>query len=401
VLARRQVLNHAQRKPASTRTEKAVLQEKRNALNHQIGKWRIIQRLYMPGVTALRGGGEDSDTYPVDDKPELSKLWLPSELPESEREGACIRGVVKKEERLRFAQLQDALVELRRARRINRGIYTHFRINVAGTGQRATSRTQTILRNSGNRIERAARRYNACRASLLALDPHGDWTEKYKILTDEDNRGPGREKEDGPTGQGDYSPSWIWMVVANSANASSDPNKRVTEEYEAAMRVEWARTIARAERWEEEFELLSVEMVRTLLFLEWKAVDWEKKGTQHTNTTVDLQHGLQAYARKQAMVYRNLGKTFRSKWVALLDRLHLIFPLPEFTLAPAENPGSTTTPVASTSTINSTRPLSSKSIATPVPPSHVESDNEEDYSDEEVEELQDDYDDDALDLDCM
>lgn len=340
-------MNYIERKLAPTRSEKAALQEKRNALNRKISKWREIQLVYMPGLPQLQEDStEESDpltaTDPLaaTDQPELAKLWLPSELPADKRDGACIRGVVNKEQRLRFAQIQDALVELRRARRVNRGVYTHFRINVAGAGQRESTRSRTILKNSQGRIDRAARRYNACRASLLKLDPDGAWAQDYKILTEGDNKGPGRGREDGPTGQGDYQPSWIWTVPAHAANRSNatSSQEQVTEDYQAAMRIDWARTVARAERWEEEFELLAVEMVRTLTFLEWKALDWENAGDRRTAVEGGLQHGLKAYAKKQAAVYRNLGTTFYSKWLAVLDRLDLNFELPGFTPTTTNNP---------------------------------------------------------------
>jgi len=40
------------------------------------------------------------------------------------------------------------------------------------------------------------------------------------------------------------------------------------------MRVEWAKTKARADRWHEEVLLVSEEMCRVLYFFQWKAEWW-------------------------------------------------------------------------------------------------------------------------------
>ncbi len=44
--------------------------------------------------------------------------------------------------------------------------------------------------------------------------------------------------------------------------------------------MEWAKSLARAERWEEEVALLRVEMVRSLNFLDFKARQWFSRRSQ-------------------------------------------------------------------------------------------------------------------------
>lgn len=274
----------------------------------------------MPGVASLRGLDPDPEARSStnEERPELAKLWLPSDVPTAHRASACLRGIVQKEKRFRAAQVHDALIELRRARRINRGVWNHFRVDIAGTGQRTITRSRTILINSAKRIERAFKRYNACRAALVILDPNGEWTKKYLNLTQADNRGPGKEPSEDAEGDGDYTPSWIWIV---SPGASNQPS--AGEEFNHAMRVEWATTCARADRWEEEYELLLEEMSRTLVFFAWKAKQWESRVHDRTDTSPDLRRGLVAYATKQAAVYYRLARVFRQQWETSLRTLKI------------------------------------------------------------------------------
>ena len=74
--------------------------------------------------------------------------------------------------------------------------------------------------------------------------------------------------------------------------------------------MEWLRARARASRWEEERQLVREEMRRTLVFLSWRANQWQK--------TADLDNisaGLRAYSRRQTTTYNRLGEHFKKLWV--------------------------------------------------------------------------------------
>jgi hypothetical protein len=325
------VLAYVNRKTFQTPTEKAAVQEKRNSLRRQLDKWREIQVVYMPGAVAFRGATFDADAgeMPYDNHPELVRLWLPSQIPASHRAPACLAGIVSKEQRLRIAQVHDALLELRHSRRVYRGVLNHYKIHVAGTGQRMATKSQAIIINSANRIKRACTRYRACRAALLALDPNGSWTQKYLELKPEDNRGPGKEEHERGLGDGSYTQLWIWQVSPNvpghasRSSGSENPEELSIEEFHVAMRVEWAQIQARAERWEEEYELIRMEMVRTWLFLEHKALEWDQRKDIEQEVPIDLARGLTAYAVKQAAVYRSLARNFLSDWLSTVNELKL------------------------------------------------------------------------------
>ena len=52
------------------------------------------------------------------------------------------------------------------------------------------------------------------------------------------------------------------------------------------MLVDWARARERAKRFEEEVDLSVEEMRRTLLFLSWKASEWERLAEERANSDV-------------------------------------------------------------------------------------------------------------------
>lgn len=76
---------------------------------------------------------------------------------------------------------------------------------------------------------------------------------------------------------------------------------------------------ARADRWVEEVELLQEEMRRVIVYLEWKAGEWSKKvGIRVDSCTPDIQHGVDAYARKQANIHHEIAISFASQWLPYL-----------------------------------------------------------------------------------
>jgi hypothetical protein len=84
------------------------------------------------------------------------------------------------------------------------------------------------------------------------------------------------------------------------------------------MRVEWAKSKARAERWHEEILLLCEEMCRIIEYFGWKARWWKIQGPRRCDAGVEVQNGAVAYAAKQAAVYENLSKSFAAIWYPYL-----------------------------------------------------------------------------------
>jgi len=316
---RRQLSFASKKKSAKSGTQKASLQEKRNVLTGQIKRWRELQLLYMPGAVAPPPlTREDNTDENNDENVEDMSLVLPSALKPVERLAICRHRVAELEQQFRLAQLGDSLAELRRVRRIRRTLLINHRTQIAGQGQRANTRSRSVIGGIQERIDRFAQRYRAAYQALLQLNPSGNWQETYLELKDRDNRGPGKEVEEEGVGDGSYAPSWIWLLNprARDASGASDSDEGATdEEVNDAMRVEWATSFVRRERWAEEVQLLQEEMRRVVAFLEWKSTDWRsKREARSASVAPDIQSGLDAYARKQAAVYHDLAVSFSILW---------------------------------------------------------------------------------------
>jgi hypothetical protein len=90
------------------------------------------------------------------------------------------------------------------------------------------------------------------------------------------------------------------------------------------MRVEWAQSIARADRWEEEVTLLQEEMRRVVQYLEWRSDDWlAKVDNRADSVSLVVQAGLSAYAKEQSALYHNLTVRFCQYWRSALISLSL------------------------------------------------------------------------------
>ena len=273
----------------------------------------------MPGAVlssphTSEGDAEDGDI----EMAENISLLLPSSLDPERRKRVCLQEVAEHERLLRMAHLQDSLAELQHTRRIRRKLLINHHIQVAGQGQHANTRSRTVLNNVESRITKFVERYRIAYQALLQLDPTGDWREMYLELKDCDNRGPGKESYEEGLGDGSYLRSWIWLPNPRAPTAADDDTGEEgasEEDINELLRVEWTTSFARLERWNEEVELLQEEMRRVVTFLEWKSQDWlAKVETPRGNVTPDIQCGLNAYAKKQAAVHRNLALSFAKLW---------------------------------------------------------------------------------------
>ena len=267
----------------------------------------------MPGVLDTSVPDPESSGR---EKAEFTKLWLPSQLESVvERAALCVPGVIHSEKELRFGQIHDFLDDLRRARRIRRGLFIFHKVQLAGEGQKTQTKSRTAMQSVQDRINKSARRYRVARDALFRLDPGGDWESVYLPLTQADNRGPGKEPEEVGASDGQYTPSWIWGSITTAVSP---------DEVNEDMRVEWAQCMARADRWEEEVILLQEEMRRTVHFLEWKSRDWLAKVDARSDAVSSaVRVGLSAYARKQGSVYHNLAVRFCQRWYSTLVSLSL------------------------------------------------------------------------------
>ncbi|TDL19767.1 hypothetical protein BD410DRAFT_751691, partial [Rickenella mellea] len=315
-------------KGTNTSYKSAEMQQKRNTLQRRIFNWYKIQSIYMPGAVLLR-----AELSPTDDErsgaqgPESIQLLFPSQVSKCERAAICSPDLEVKEFRLRVAQCDDALHQIRRLLRIRSNLWHYKRGQVFG--QRSSTRARTLIARFDERIQRMAERYRAARAALISLDHPGDWSERFKALDPTDIQGP-RQEDDAIVefpkplpqnhwvSEGRRTPSWIWYVpnVQLSGDAAAE-----ARDLNEGMRVEYCKSRARALRWEEEVELVVEEMKRTITFLQWRAHWWRSQvGRRADVLSPSLASGLMAYALKQADIQMQLVHHFSKLWEPALRK---------------------------------------------------------------------------------
>jgi len=98
--------------------------------------------------------------------------------------------------------------------------------------------------------------------------------------------------------------------------------------FRTGLRVEWAKTKARAARWSEEVLLLAEEMRRTLWFLNWKATWWIEQDSRE-DMGPDFQEGFAAYSSRQSALLCEMEKQFADKWYSILVENGLCVEWPE------------------------------------------------------------------------
>ncbi|OJT14653.1 hypothetical protein TRAPUB_8796 [Trametes pubescens] len=295
-----------------------------------------MQDVHMPTVVSLRASTPHPSTttspappaIPTISKAEDIRLWLPSSLSPSLL-GDSLTSLRRKEARLRRAQLSDGLDDIRRIRRVLAAIADYNKTNVAGTGQRVTTRMQELYARFRAKERRAVNRYRAAHVAIQVLEPDGDWAVTFRPLLDEDLRGPRKEDDDmgEPASEGRYQISWIWLTPGANTGTTDATRPATADEFSTSMRTEWARSRARAHRWEEEEKLLLEEMRRVVAFFTWRAAWWCDQAGRREGVSTRLGRGLAIYARRQAAVFEDLATRCGARWYAYLKTLG---PLPDW-----------------------------------------------------------------------
>ncbi|KAJ7821478.1 hypothetical protein B0H14DRAFT_3089114 [Mycena olivaceomarginata] len=305
--------------------------EQETKLRRKIEAWMVIQQLFIPEVTLLRESDDAarkrvSATQPLPGiRAQDVKLWMPSAV------GRCVQcdQVLQEYEfQLREGQCEVSLDELRN----NLLLRTHeyqYRDGVHGVKAKLRSGTRTNALTA--QITKASEEYRAARAALRK-----GWEKHYKVLAEADVRGRpsavfgdderrrhGRRKkkrrldpaeeameadrtqrraEDGKA------MSWIWVMEGMTGEDGDVVHNE-------ALRIEWAKTRAKAMRYAEEVNLLEEEMRRVLQFLGWRAEWWRSLvGLRAESQSPALREGHAAYAHRQAAYMEGLQSRFRSQW---------------------------------------------------------------------------------------
>ncbi|KAF9230663.1 hypothetical protein BU15DRAFT_57022, partial [Melanogaster broomeanus] len=261
-------------------------------------------------------------------------LWLPSAIAEKGRH--CDLKLSEIEWKLRQAQANEALEQLRQQLRLKSHLVTFKKEWI--TGQRANTRSQTIIKAVQAKIDATAEKYSTARTALGALAiplAKLDWGDQYPVLNRDDIRcmAEGLE-ETGNLSEGRrlLSVSWIWKAQGAAGITQSGHGSGELQEGKCmlvqtgiytniplytVMRIEWCKARARANRWAEEVELLSEEMRRVLAFLTWQAAWWTTQASRRTDLGLVEMEGVIAYAHRQAAICLAMRRSFEALWSRL------------------------------------------------------------------------------------
>ncbi|KAJ7059133.1 hypothetical protein C8F01DRAFT_1370735 [Mycena amicta] len=379
--------------------------ERASKLRRKILAWADIQAQFFPIVERLRQQDNDarahlaashSQAIPGVGVAEI-KLWLPSALRrrpgtnESNADG-CTWEILTYEYRLRIGQANEALNTIRRNLLVRTHLYNQK--DRYARGVKANTRSNTKIKTVDERVRRAVALYLAAWSALETLGKElgmMEWKAVLRELKADDVRGiprahfgdaarqrgasssqieadtlapldgtsigeSSRRKRQRSGGSGPAGLSWIWIQQAESRK-EGDP-----EEADEALRIEWARTRARALRWAEELDLLEEEMRRVVQFLSWRASWWENRlllkqsesptasdgySGEAVREEADVQReGEAAYARRQSQLQRDLRDAFKRQWEPLpayiaeaRERVKLLTPNEDADVATAGNVG--------------------------------------------------------------
>ncbi|KAJ6513594.1 hypothetical protein C8R47DRAFT_1286276 [Mycena vitilis] len=302
--------------------------EWRHTLLNKIGRFRRLQKIYMPGVALSIADAEAArDTDATPPKPENVTLFMPSELAAHDVNkalAACVPGLLDMEAKLRVAQCENCLVSLR-SRLHGKRFLIGFR-NENVTGQIQSTKAATLIGQVGERVEGYAKRYRKGHAALLSLKgqaacPHLRELKPDDVRLDGDDgesdaasrkklamigMGRGARAPRNAPGTSKRTMSWIWTA----------PGALEKEEHRLhdSIRVEWARARARKIRWTEEVMLLREEMRRVLRYLDWQSNWWRERAALRDDWSAAIAAGARAYAMKQAAWHDELARYFQTKW---------------------------------------------------------------------------------------
>ena len=257
--------------------------------------------------------------------PESMPLYFPSSLPREIRERPELKDVVDVERRLREAQADDALADVRRLRRVIQGLWQFKKLNVSGTGNRPNTRILDSYSRFEIKLQRAANRYTIAYTALMALDPMGSWKERLNELKPGDLQGPGRDPdnpEDAKTSNGRFEPSWIWLVRCLPQERRDNQTE---DEFNHSMRTEWAQTRARMCRWKEELLIIQEEMRRVIAFFEWRSAWWLEQANRRQTLEPSIESGVIAYAHKQSTLCLRMAARCATYWLPVMEK-HRIIP---------------------------------------------------------------------------
>ncbi|KAJ7182801.1 hypothetical protein C8R43DRAFT_1116421 [Mycena crocata] len=318
-----------------TTEQRRAMVERTSKMRRKIIAWMAIQHDFFPAVKVLRqredaARAKIARTQPIQGvEVHDIRLWLPSGMMRLPGAALAITQLLKDavdhEYRLRVGQANEALHEIRGRLLVRSALYK--RKDARARGVRENMRSNAKLDGLNAEIYQMAEEYRTARGALEVLGVvlgKQDWAVTLKPLAEGDIRGMPRatfadpDRQRGAKGKGrkgkrppkkkkkvEQPLSWIWTSQVNPG----DP-----ESVNEALRIEWAKTRARAMRWAEEVALLEEEMRRIGQFLTWRAGWWTERADGRQREDGPQREGERAYAWQHAKLQTDLCERFETLW---------------------------------------------------------------------------------------
>ncbi|KAJ7853711.1 hypothetical protein B0H14DRAFT_2354164 [Mycena olivaceomarginata] len=232
------------------------------------------------------------------------------------------------EYRLRIGQASEVLHDVCRQLLVRTHLYQLK--DDYSRGVWANMRSGDRIAALNHQIKRVAGGYRVARKALVALGQElgrNEWERTLLPLAEEDVRGLPRatfhdldrkkkkkkQKRRKTSRKESLKMSWIWVAQGESWKPEDDT---VMNE---AVRIEWAKTRARANRWAEEVDLLEEEMCHVDVFLQWRSGWWKERVGLRGLPNGPQCEGETAYAIRQSAVQATLAAEFATEWDGLKE----------------------------------------------------------------------------------
>ncbi|KAG1724931.1 hypothetical protein EDB19DRAFT_1833998 [Suillus lakei] len=248
-------------------------------------------------------------------QPELTVIPLPSNIGEVRCRELGLTNLMKEENALREGQANDALHAIR-VHLGDKAVIFHNTVRSAKS-QASSTRAWTQVRSVETAVNLNASIYSKCWLQLAKLPDH-DLLTKYLPLKKEDLKASSVVADPNACGQRDTTLSWFWSLDVQGDTSGND---WMTEFY----RVNWLRTKALRDCWNEEVMLVKHEMQWSINFFKHRAKQW--LGHMRDTTSAGLT-GHTCYAAQQSHIYDQLAAHAEDSFRKMIVQLQVPVPVP-------------------------------------------------------------------------
>ncbi|SJL12375.1 uncharacterized protein ARMOST_15801 [Armillaria ostoyae] len=291
----------------STDLQRTKVQAQDNRIQRKIEAWIEVQKIYMPRTTLLRTRDEDRRAVGTTVPPSKIPLYLPSAALRLNAIDLTTQStVVDNEWQLRIAQANDTLAALRE-HLLLKSYLTAWRQRFS-RGQRYGTKANTLFHRVEAKIAANVAKYQRIYKALSSMSvklQRSEWQGILRPLKNEDVRGLDQYNE--LTSEGHRNLAWIWKTNLQGGDKG----------LQEALRMEWCKSRARAQRWQEECDLLIEELRRVQVTFACYAKQWTKRAE------FSLLPGARAYAFRQAALWSELHADAEAKWLDIQTSLDL------------------------------------------------------------------------------